>query len=97
MSTDTTAPKAARLTVTKAARSHKSKAEQKRKSTARVINGGFLERVRKPVLTGAGVKSMMVRCDAGFALWVRDQAKAAGVSITEVTRALHADLTTAAE
>lgn len=77
------------LTATKPARSHKSKKEQKKKSSVRVINGGFVERTRKPAITGEGdLTSRMVRVDAGFADYLRTLAMKSGKSITAVTRDL---------
>jgi hypothetical protein len=69
-------------------RSHKSKKEQRRKSSVRVVNGGFVERTRKPQQHGDAIKSQLVRVDAEFAAWVRSEAGASGISITEVTRQL---------
>jgi hypothetical protein len=77
----------------KPARSHKSKKEQAKKSSVRIINDGFIERTKKPAVTGAEVKSRMVRIDAEFADWMREQAKLAGVSITEVSRSVYQSLT----
>jgi hypothetical protein len=83
----------AAITVTKPARSHKSKKEQAKKSSVRIINDGFVERTKKPVVTGAELKSRMVRIDAEFADWMREQAKLAGISITEVSRSVYQSLT----
>lgn len=77
-------PKA--LKITKPARAHKSKKERAKKSTVRVINGGFVERSRKPELTGDEVQSKMCRVDGGFWTLIRNRAMKEGKSITEVTR-----------
>ena len=78
------------ITATKPARSHKSKKEQRKKSTVRVINGGFIERTRKPVITGEGdLKSRMIRVDADFADYLRRTAMKEGISLTAVTRNLY--------
>jgi hypothetical protein len=74
---------------TKPARSHKSKKEQRKKSTVR-MHGGFMERTRKPVITGEGdLKSRMIRVDADFAEYLRRTAMKEGVSLTAVTRNLY--------
>jgi hypothetical protein len=57
-------------------------------STAKVVGNGFIQRTKKPTVQGGKVKSQLVRVDAGFAKWLRQQAKAHG-SITEVTRRLN--------
>ncbi len=71
-------------------RSHKSKKEQKRlakESTAKIVGNGFVQRVAKPVVTGDDKKSRIVRIDARFAEFLRQQAKIHG-TITNVTRRL---------
>lgn len=75
--------------VSKPARSHKSKKERAKKSSVRVINDGFIERSKKPVVTGSGdIKSRMIRVDADFADHLRQTAMKEGVPITTVTRNL---------
>ena len=82
-----------RLHAAKPARSHKSKKEQTRKSSVRVIEGGFIERSRKPQQQGDNLKSQLLRVDGNFAEWLRGEAMRSGTSITEVTRILHHSLT----
>lgn len=77
------------IEVSRPKRSHKSKKEQKRKSSVRIVGGGFVERVRHPQIDGGSVESQVIRVDAGFANWLREEAKRGGHSITDITRTIH--------
>jgi hypothetical protein len=68
-------------------RAHKSKKEKAKKSSV-VMSGGFLQRVKKPEVTGTNFKSRLVRVDADFADYLRSTAMKSGKSITSVTRDL---------
>lgn len=75
-------------------RTRKAKVASKaKKSTAKVINGGFIQRVAKPASIGMAFKSRMVRVDGEFADWLREEAKRAGTSVTEVSRSVYQSLT----
>lgn len=65
---------------------HNKKGQKRRKKVTRLYGGGFLERVRNPKVRGKSVKSVNIRVDAGFAEWVRQEAKDSGNSITDITR-----------
>lgn len=80
------------LQITKPKRAHKSKKDQKKKVTTRIIEGGFVERTRKPATQGENLKSQLIRVDAKFAQWLREEAMKSGQSITDVTRILYMDL-----
>lgn len=68
-------------------RSHKSKKEQKRTPKVKMY-GSFMERSKKPAVTGDTLKSVMLRVDAGFAEQLRGLAKRHGKSMTDITRDL---------
>jgi hypothetical protein len=75
--------------VKKPARAHKSAAYRKAKkgSKVRIVGNGFVQRVKKPQVTGKKRKSVMLRVDAEFAAWVREAAKE-NKSVTAFTRKL---------
>lgn len=64
-----------------------------KKSSVKVINDGFTQRSARPAIIGKTLKSRMVRVDAEFADWMREEAKRAGVSITEVSRSVFQSIT----
>lgn len=53
-----------------------------------VIAAPRKQRKGKPVTQGKKNRSMMVRLDARFAVWLRAEAKREGKSVTELSRAL---------
>jgi len=54
---------------------------------------GFIERTAKPTVTGKSMTSRMVRIDGELADWMREEAKRANVSVTEVSRSIFQSLT----
>ncbi len=81
-----------RLKISKPERSHKSKKEQQKKSSVQIVSGGFVQRSRKPQQHGDERRSQLLRVDADFAQWVRNEAMVKGTGITEVTRQLYHSL-----
>lgn len=80
------------FSITKPNRSHKSKKDQKKKATTRIFGGGFVERVKQPIVHGENSKSRLIRVDVDFAEYIRNIAKREGKSITDITRALYLEL-----
>lgn len=88
-----TAPNATTKPATKATKKPASKKPASKKSTVKVINDGFIQRNAAPATAGRTLKSRMVRVDADFAEYMRQEAMKAGVSITEVSRSIFQSLT----
>ena len=72
----------------------KAKKQTKKQEEPGIGTGfGFIERTTKPTVTGKSMTSRMVRIDGELADWMRDEAKRANVSVTEVSRSIFQSLT----